>query len=146
MGASTRPCQYVSSGYNVTIQIELWQLLTFLIGLLLAFLTFAFGAGKLLLSQIDQRLDERFDSQEDARAAAQTHWDLKFGALEQLAKQEANQWQRLDRDLLQLRADLPLQYVRREDWIRQEVTINAKLDALAAKIDTLNQRGANNGS
>lgn len=47
---------------------------------------------------------------------------------------------RLDRGLLELRAELPEKYVRREDAIREQVVINAKLDALAAKIDVLAQR------
>lgn len=127
------------------VQIEFWQFLTFGVSLLLAFMGFMFRAGRMLLSQVYSNLDERFSSQEDARAAAKMHWDIKFNALEKAAAQESSQWQRLDRDLLQLRADLPIQYVRREDWIRQEVTINAKLDALAAKIDTLNQRGTAHG-
>jgi hypothetical protein len=43
----------------------------------------------------------------------------------------------VERELLQLKADLPIQYMRREDAIRQEVVIHAKLDALAVKIDAL---------
>lgn len=129
----------------MSVQIELWQLLTFLITLLLAFLAFAFAAGRMLLAQIDKRLDERYQVQEAARTTSQAHWDDKFASLEKSAAQEAQQYQRLDREILKLRADLPLQYVRREDWIRQEVTINAKLDAVAAKIDTLNLKGKSDG-
>jgi len=36
----------------------------------------------------------------------------------------------LEKQVLKLCADLPLSYVRREDFIREEVTINAKLDRL----------------
>jgi len=39
-------------------------------------------------------------------------------------------YQNVEREMLQLKADLPLSYVRREDFIRQELTINAKLDRL----------------
>jgi len=45
--------------------------------------------------------------------------------------------QKREREILQLRCDLPLEYVRREDAIRQETVMTAKLDALAAKIDAL---------
>lgn len=102
----------------MTVQVEFWQLLTFLIGLLLAFLTFAFAAGKLLLSQIDKRLD------------------LRFSAVEVAAKD----LQRLEKDFLTWKADLPLHYVRREDYVRNQTVIEAKLDALAVRIDNMKLR------
>ena len=43
----------------MTVQIEFWQLIT----LLLAFLGFLFAAGRLLLSQIDRRLDGNLDAE-----------------------------------------------------------------------------------
>lgn len=36
----------------------------------------------------------------------------------------------LERELFKLKADLPLAYVRREDFIRFDVVINSKLDKL----------------
>ncbi len=44
---------------------------------------------------------------------------------------------KLEREFLEHCAKLPVEYVRKEDQIRQEVVINAKLDALAAKIDRM---------
>jgi heme exporter protein D len=43
---------------------------------------------------------------------------------------EAERWQEIERGLFELRASLPLEYVRREDWIRFSGTLDAKLDAL----------------
>ncbi|MDO8432052.1 MAG: hypothetical protein Q7S58_06525 [Candidatus Binatus sp.] len=43
---------------------------------------------------------------------------------------EAERWQEIERGLFDLRAMLPLEYVRREDWIRFGGTLDAKLDAL----------------
>jgi hypothetical protein len=43
----------------------------------------------------------------------------------------------LEQDTLRLRAELPLQYVRKEDAIRSESVIHAKLDALYAKIESM---------
>jgi len=37
---------------------------------------------------------------------------------------------KLERELLELKADLPMSYVRREDFIRFDVVINSKLDKL----------------
>lgn len=70
----------------------------------------------------------------------QTHIDKRFSGLEKANEAEVREWQRIERDLMELRAELPLEYVRREDSIRQEVVINAKLDALAEKIDLYGRR------
>jgi len=114
----------------MNIQMDLWTLISFLVGLLLAFITAVFAGGKLLLSQVERRLDERFKAQ-----------DAKFAALEQAGKDEAGQWRRVERDLLRLQADLPLHYVRREDYIRNQTVIEAKLDAVALKIENLQLKG-----
>ena len=36
----------------------------------------------------------------------------------------------VERELLKLKAQLPLEYVRREDWIRFSSTLDAKFDAM----------------
>ena len=41
--------------------------------------------------------------------------------------------------------DLPLQYVRREDYIRNQTVIEAKLDAVASKLETAQLRVASIG-
>ncbi|HZP45344.1 MAG TPA: hypothetical protein VFB15_06830 [Candidatus Binataceae bacterium] len=40
----------------------------------------------------------------------------------------------VERELLRLKAQLPMDYVRREDWIRFSNTLEAKLDALRAEV------------
>jgi hypothetical protein len=40
----------------------------------------------------------------------------------------------LERELLQLKAQLPVEYVRREDWIRFSNTLEAKIDAMRAEV------------
>ncbi len=39
-------------------------------------------------------------------------------------------WDELEHSVFELRAALPLEYVRREDWIRFSATLDAKFDAL----------------
>ena len=98
--------------------------------LALAFLGMLSGFGKLLLNQIDRRLEKRFDTIE------------KQGA----------EWQRLERDFLTFKAELPVHYVRREDYVRGQSTIEAKLDAIAAKTELVQltvartRRGADPGA
>ena len=52
--------------------------------------------------------------------------EKRFMALEKIAEKQ----QGLERELLEMKANLPESYVRREDFIRYEVAINAKLDRL----------------
>ncbi len=40
----------------------------------------------------------------------------------------------IEHDILRMRADLPLEYVRREDWIRFGNTLEAKIDAIRAEM------------
>ncbi len=104
----------------MTVQVEFWQLLTALIGLLLTFFAFTFATGKVLLSQIDRRLDQRFSSVERA----------------------AEDWSRLEKDFLRFQAALPLEYVRREDYVRNQTVLESKIDALAGKFEQLLLQGA----
>jgi len=64
-------------------------------------------------------------------------YDLRVAQIEKSISDGKLENQKREREILQLRCDLPLEYVRREDAIRQETVINAKLDTLAAKIDYL---------
>ena len=122
----------------MTIQVDFWQLVM----LLVAFLGASTGAGKALLAQYDRRQEDRYRGMEKTREAEQTHWDAKFSSLENMARDEAGQWARVERELMSLKAELPLQYVRREDYIRGQSVIEAKLDGLALKIENIILRGA----
>jgi hypothetical protein len=111
----------------VTLQVEFWQfvsILASLIGVL-------FAAGKLLLVQIERHQNERDQKQEE---------QLKT-LLAQIGK-EAESVAQLERDFLRFQAELPLSYVRREDYVRNQTVIEAKLDAVALKIENLQLRGA----
>ncbi|MBK6742506.1 MAG: hypothetical protein IPG66_05810 [Hydrogenophilales bacterium] len=122
----------------MTVQIELWHLIT----LLIAFLGFVAGAFKLLLGQIDKRLDGRFDAMEKARAESQSRWAEKFDEIAEQSRREENEWKRVERDFLKFQADLPVRFVMREDYIRGQSVIEAKLDALASKLEVVQLQGA----
>lgn len=68
--------------------------------------------------------------------AMSTHKDEYKDRLQSAAKQceelasDVRNTQSIERQLLELKADLPLSYVRKEDFIRHEVAINAKLDRI----------------
>ena len=130
---------------GMTVQIEFWELLTFFIGLLLSFLGFAFLAGRMLLAQVDQRLAQRFEALESAREQAGKHWDEKFTNILSTSQEQGAGLSNLERDFLRFQADLPLQYVRREDYVRGQSVIEAKLDALYSELKVVQIKGAHNG-
>jgi hypothetical protein len=50
-------------------------------------------------------------------------------------KREGSEFSHLmERELLLLKATLPVEYVRREDWIRFSNTLEAKIDAMRAEV------------
>lgn len=101
------------------VKLELWHLIL----LLLAFFGCVAAFGKLLLNQFEKRIDERFK--------------VVTSAMDKVSG--------LERELLELRAELPLQYVRREDYIRNQTVIEAKQDTTNARLENiqlqLQQRG-----
>ncbi|HEL3749993.1 hypothetical protein JY409_03395 [Stenotrophomonas maltophilia] len=98
------------------IVLELWQVISLLIA----------GAGMLVglvkwgTSQIKSSIDQRMTGFERA----------------------AEGWRDQERQLLQLRAELPERYLRREDYIRGQTVIEAKLDAINSDIKTIQIQGA----
>lgn len=114
----------------MSLQIDFWQL----VGLLLSGLGVVVGLLKFGLMQAQKHQD-----------VAHQQVMTRLDGLEQTNKQEAAQWQRIEREMLQLKADMPLHYVRREDYIRGQSIIEAKLDAVASKLETAQLRVAQIG-
>lgn len=113
------------------VTIPMWQLLMLSATVLFSFFGFVFAVWK-IVSKLSMALaSSRADS---ARSTADTAHD-KACAAECLAQDN-------ERNLLRLRAELPLEYVRREDFIRNQTVIEAKLDALAEKFDKGGHRGS----
>lgn len=125
----------------MTLQVEFWQLL----GLLLSGLGALWGVVKHGLSQSQRHLDERFALQDATREANHKALATRLDGMEQINRDDAAQWQRVERDLLKMQADMPLHYVRREDYIRGQSVIEAKLDALGSKLEAAQLRAATGG-
>lgn len=117
----------------MTVTVDFWNL----VGLLTGFLAAVAGAGKLLLDQSQRHLDERFSTQEAARALQAAQLSARLDGLEQVNRDETVQWQRVEREILQLKADLPLNYVRREDYVQAFATIMARLDAINMRFENI---------
>lgn len=121
----------------MTVQVEFWQLVT----LLVSFFGFVSGVGAVLLKQIDKRLDERFTAQEVVRKAAQGVWQKAFDDHMAAERRETEALHQLEKDFLRFQGDLPLHYIRREDYIRNQTIIEAKLDGLALKLENIQLKG-----
>lgn len=110
----------------MTVTLELWHL----VSLLVAFFGCVFSFGRVLLSQIDKRLEARFKAQEEMRSLSTKHWEEKFGSVERTAAET-------DKSLMALKLHVSENYVRREDHVRSQTVIEAKLDALASKFEAV---------
>lgn len=117
----------------MSVQLELWHLIVLLMG----FFAAVWAMGSVLLKQFEKRLDERFVAQDQLRNTAARQWEERFARVEQISRDN-------DRALLKHQAELPTQYVRREDYIRGQSVIEAKIDAVYSKIEVLQIKGAKN--
>lgn len=84
------------------IQLTTWQVITLVVVIVGAI----GGFGRVLLAQIERRLVDKFEQQ-----------DRRLTELEAEVRRQGS--------------ELPLHYVRREDWIRFSAAIDHKLDRLA---------------
>jgi len=97
--------------------MEQWPLFLFLAGLIAAWSLLIFKIMQALLAKTEKRLEEKI-------AEYSKTVDTYQGKV-----------QDVERQVLELKATLPLDYVRREDFIRHEVTINTKLDRIYDRLE-----------
>lgn len=101
---------------------------------------------KIIAIQFKRELQERFTIQDKASNAHYLQLNTRLDVLDSAVKTDAGQWQRVERELLNLKAELPLHYVRREDYIRGQSVIEAKLDGLGTKLENAQLRALKNVS
>ena len=108
-----------------TLTLEIWQVITLVITIVGAL----FGLVKMLLAQQLSHLDALFASQNE-----------RLSKIEEASRQETSNWQRAERELLTLKAELPVHYVRREDYVQAVATIMAKLDSMYMRFENILMR------
>lgn len=113
------------------VQIDLWELIMALASLIGVFSGLMWLFGTILVRQFKAQLDQRFTS-------IQT--DLTKRAADDAKVSE--QLRKFEREFLEFQRDLPMQYVRREDYIRGQTVIESKLDALYSKLEVVQIQGA----
>lgn len=87
------------------------------------------AAQRIILTKCTRNLDNKIDF-------FKSTLDEKIEELKKIPKD----YQAIERELLQLKADLPLSYVRKEDFVRFDVVINTKLDRLRDLIEGLREK------
>lgn len=93
----------------------------------------AWALVKIMVIQFSRGLDSRFAQAEEARREGRKMLEARFEQIDQAQR-------RFERELLELKAELPRQYVLREDQIRSETVLNAKIDAVYAKLELIAER------
>ena len=112
-----------------------------LISLAGLFLAALWALLKVIGAQSERRLDERFSALSETRAKDHEALVERISRIETTAMNDALQWRRVEREFLRSQADLPLHYVRREDYVRGQSVIESKLDGLALRIENNNLKG-----
>lgn len=95
------------------IELELWHLISLVIVIIGAFWTL----GKMMLVQ------------------AKTQIDGQFKTLGEHMRMQDESDRRLERQLMELKAELPRDYVRREDYTQAVATIMTKIDHLGLRVE-----------
>lgn len=113
----------------MTVTLEPWHLIL----LFISFITFLIGLGQYFLAQIDKR----FDAQEVRRTEYSKHWDTQFAKMEEKTAASTDRTIDLEREFLRSQANISINYVRREDYVRGQTTIDSKLDGLALRLENM---------
>ena len=125
----------------MTSPLEPWHPVLLALSILGGYWTLA----KIIGTQFQRGMNERFAAQDKALEANHKSLAGRLDGIEALNRTDAMQWQRVERELLKMQADMPLHYVRREDYIRGQSVIEAKIDALGSKLETAQLRAMTAG-
>lgn len=82
-----------------------------------------FGAGRAFFGRVETALKDRDDGLKAEIAKVNDNMNKESEAI-----------RKLDRDLLMLKADLPREYVAKEDFVRSFTVVEAKIDAVQSTL------------
>jgi cell division protein FtsL len=117
------------------VNVDIWQLLGVSGSLLGILISIILWAVKTLIGQFEKRLNEKFQTIDEQRTTEQKYLDNQFKQLDQARIEEVKSWQHIEREIMQMKVDLPNTYVRRDDYIRNQSVIESKIDGLAIRIE-----------
>lgn len=110
------------------IEMEAYQA----IGLALTIGGSIWGAGRAFFGRVEESIRERDDSLATAIDNLSGKIDRQDSSIREIEK-----------DILKLKADLPREYVAKEDFVRSFTVVEAKLDAVQTLITNLKTEGKN---
>lgn len=122
------------------MELEFSQIIGWAIGLLSIFTSLVFGLFKLLLASFEKRQAAQFAAQDQARQEAGKHWEDNFAKVLERQEKDADALKSLEHSFLRFQAELPLQYVRREDYVRNQTVLEAKIDRVFTKLEFIQER------
>lgn len=125
----------------MTETIAWWEVVKAVSPLFVAWSGFLIGILKWFLAAYHKGLKEKFQGLSEQITSNNSDSARRNELTNSAIMQQQDDLRRMDREILNLRVELSEKYVRREDAIREQVVINAKLDALAAKLDNIVLRG-----
>lgn len=111
----------------MTVQLDLWQLIAGEAAVIVFFIGGIAWFARAWLVALVEGINEQ------------------LGELKKSVADHAADAKRVETNFTALRIEIARDYLRREDHIRAETVTGAKLDALAAKMDMMNDRIAHNG-
>lgn len=117
------------------LSIDLWQAIVFFAGLA-ATLISAFYAMQNRLAEVQ-------------RETSKTQYDglsKQLSSLLEVTKGQGEDVRRIERDFMAMKAELPRDYVRREDYLQAIATIHTKLDNIALRMEMALNRASKQGS
>lgn len=128
-----------------------WGIVSVLVGVAMAWSAVLLFAVRWLMNQVIMTIDGRFEQVDAAGSALrlellaqfEDRFDSltrRFDRLEIARSEDVQEIRRIERQLMELREELPKEYVRRDDWIRFAAVIDAKQDTLNEKIERLLER------
>ncbi len=104
-------------------------------GLLGAFVTALWALVKVIDRQQQKSQEERFNGLATSIASVSANLTAGLEKVSASLAEEQKTTQRLERELLLFKAELPRDYVRREDYIRTLGIIEAKIDNMALRVE-----------
>jgi len=126
----------------MTLQVEFWELASLLLTMLVGAGGMLISLSKIMVANSQKHLDMRFDSLQNTTKASDDQIARRLDAIETAQRDESLHRQRTEDTLHRLQVELPQRYVNRDDYIRGQTVIEAKLDALASKLETAQLRAA----
>lgn len=103
------------------VELELIHLISLVITIIGAFWTI----GKLMLTQAKAQIDQQFKQ-----------FDQRFDQISEHMRTHDESDRRLERQIMELKAELPRDYVRREDYTQAIATIMTKIDHLGMRVES----------